>query len=846
MLFRNYLIFTIISLISFSSLVHAKPVAEYFDGEQSFDSTTPTPHEVIGSSPGEWHYSPEQILYYMQTLAAASPRIELIKTGFSHEHRQLVLLAISDEDNIKNLEKLRNDHLAGEPAPVIVWQGYSIHGNESSGANAAVAYAWYLAAATDDMVKQQLKDSIVLIDPMMNPDGLSRAASWFNSHKGQQAVADPQSREHREGWPNGRTNHYWFDLNRDWLLQQHPESQARLGQFYRWRPHVLTDHHEMGKDQSYFFQPGVPSRQNPLTPEKNLELTRGLAKFHAKALDKAGQLYFSEESFDDYYYGKGSTYPDAVGTIGILFEQASSRGHNMKTPDGNRLFEDSIQNQITTSLSTLAGSLQLSDQLKTYQKPFFKVTGDSGEAWVISDDGRGGVLAQLTQFFNRHQIQYGWSDKKVTRNGLDFLPGHSLFVPKDQKQSLLVQALFERRTKFNDNTFYDVSTWNLPLSYDLPYASMRLAKTKLLKNNPLNLEQSHVDSKAIAWAIDWRQSAAPKLLNRLLSLGAKVRVSTKAVSLDTDHGDLKFPAGTLIIPTALQDELLSEVSELLTNSQVTVHNILTGLTSYGPDLGSGNMERLEDIHPAIIVGKGVNPYEAGEQWFFMDDKLGIEVSLIDQHSLNSINLDVYTHLIWVNGRYKIGESLSSQIEGWVKKGGTLILQQNAAKLMGSQLFKEKESEEKASKKKDAEEGAEQIVNNYADYDKLAATNVVGGALVEATVDPSHPLGWGQSDSLLPLFKKGVVVLPQRTSRFGQVIYYAKDDLLLSGYMSDEVVSLLEGSPALTADRHGDGLVVSFGFDPLFRAYMKGTERLLTNALFFSSTVRRTNLPKLKP
>ena len=297
------------------------------------DSTLPTPQEALGFQVGEWHARHDQIQRYFEKLAAASGRAQLEVIGYTHEQRPLLQMIISSEQNLQRLDQIRQQHIAaarrGEElnsdAPVIIWLGYSVHGNEPSGANAAVLLAQYLAAADSEEVRNWLNNAVILLQPTLNPDGHDRFAIWANMHKGAAPVADPQHREHNEPWPNGRPNHYWFDLNRDWLLLQHPESRARIAQYQQWLPNVVGDYHEMGTNSSYFFQPGIPSRNYPLTPKRNFELTKALAKYHAAALDQAEQLYYTEESFDDFYVGKGSTYPDIQGSVGILFEQASSR-----------------------------------------------------------------------------------------------------------------------------------------------------------------------------------------------------------------------------------------------------------------------------------------------------------------------------------------------------------------------------------------------------------------------------------------------------------------------------------------------------------------------------------------
>ncbi|MEM1220973.1 MAG: M14 family zinc carboxypeptidase, partial [Bacteroidota bacterium] len=374
-----------LSILWISSFLIAQtpsPTLEYYLPAETYDSNIPTPLDYLGFDLGKWHLTHDQLVGYFKVVAAASDRITYTEYGRSYEDRPLVYLTITSEKNHQNLPAIQQEHLDNlEPGgtvkseygrPVVVYQGMTIHGNEPSGAHAAVALAYYLAASQTQATQDLLTESVILLDPCFNPDGFHRFSTWVNSNKGNNLVMDAQSRELNEPWPGGRTNHYWFDLNRDWLPVQHPESQGRIRAFHEWKPNVLTDHHEMGTNSTFFFQPGVPQRTNPLTPPMNQQLTEKIGRYHAKALDKVGSLYFTQERFDDYYYGKGSTYPDINGCIGILFEQASSRGHLQESVNGPVSFPFTIRNQFITTLSTLEASKALRIELLDYQRDFFR------------------------------------------------------------------------------------------------------------------------------------------------------------------------------------------------------------------------------------------------------------------------------------------------------------------------------------------------------------------------------------------------------------------------------------------------------------------------------------------
>ena len=333
---------TLLFLLLSSYAINAQTQLDYYlPNNQNYNPNIPTPTEVLGYEVGKWHVSHDKLSEYMRTLAAASDRIQIENRGKTYEDRPLFLLTITSENNHKKLDQIKIDHIAlTEPEgenldtstmPAVVYQGFSIHGNEPSGANAGLLVAYHLAASQSDQVAELLENTVILFDPSFNPDGLQRFSQWANTHKAQNITPDSNDREYTEAWPRGRTNHYWFDMNRDWLPVQLNESKARIASFIDWLPNVLTDHHEMGTNETFFFQPGIQSRVNPLTPKKNQELTMAIGKFHEKALNKIGSLYYTEEDYDDFYYGKGSTYPDVNGSIGILFEQASSRGHAQET-----------------------------------------------------------------------------------------------------------------------------------------------------------------------------------------------------------------------------------------------------------------------------------------------------------------------------------------------------------------------------------------------------------------------------------------------------------------------------------------------------------------------------------
>jgi hypothetical protein len=859
------------------------PAAEY-------DPAVPRPADVLGFEVGEWHARHDQVVAYAEALAAASPRVRYELQGRTHEGRPLPLLVISSPGNLARLDEVRERHVAlSEPpyaagpdlegAPVVVWLGYSIHGNEASGANAALLVAYHLAAAGGDTA-ELLRDVVVLLDPSLNPDGLGRFAQWANSHRGHVLVGDRVHREHDEGWPSGRTNHYWFDLNRDWLPAQHPETRARLATLRDWRPNLLADFHEMGSDATYFFQPGVPSRQNPLTPAANLELTRRIARYHADAFDAAGRLYYSEETFDDFYYGKGSTYPDVQGAVGILFEQASARGHLMATENGPLPFREAIRGHVLTSFSTLRAAHDLRRDLLAYQADFARraaadAAGADAAAWLVADGGDPVRAWHLLDLLAAHGVEVRELTAEVELAGTTFRPGRAWAVPLGQRQYRLVEALFERRLEFADETFYDVSAWTLPLAFDLPFA--RLPRERAVQRllgppvaapaPPQGRLPADAGAPPYAWLFEWNGYFAPRALQRLLAAGAVARVATRPFEARTDAGPRRFGYGTIVVPAGLQELPAEELAALLraaaADDGVDVWAVRSGLTGAGVDFGSPSLRPLELPRPLLVVGDGVASYEAGEVWHLLDRRFAMPLPLVERGRLADVDLGDYTHVVLVDGRWDdLDEAAVERLRGWLRRGGTVVATQGAASwaeeaLAGERREEGEEKEEEGAAAAGRRQAARPAgsraagtgapeppaggLGTYADYERRAAVDLVSGAIFEAELDLTHPLAFGFGDRLLPVFRDGARPLAPSDNPYENVALFTARPHL-AGYASPANVEKIAGSAAVVASRVGDGTLVRMSDDPAFRAFWYGTDRLLLNSLFFSPVVKRTRMP----
>ncbi|MBY0435711.1 MAG: zinc carboxypeptidase, partial [Cyclobacteriaceae bacterium] len=526
------------------SAAHAQVDLSYYLPEGvTYNPSIPTPASIVGHEVGEWHISHDRLVNYMYALDRASDRITLEVTGQTYEARPLLLLTITSPKNHQNIEAIRQQHLQLiDPSksgsldvknmPAVFYLGCSIHGNEPSGANAGLVMAYHLAAAQGPEIEKYLDNTVILFDPSFNPDGLTRHSGWANSRKSRLVSPDPNDMEHNEYWPGGRFNHYWFDLNRDWLVAQLPESQARIKKYQQWKPNVLTDHHEQGTNATFFFMPGEPTRVHPVTPEKNQDLTRKMGEYHAKALDQIGSLYFTQEGYDDFYYGKGSTFPDIQGAIGILFEQASSRGHAQESVNGILTFPFTIRNHFVTMLSSLKAVNELREELLNYQRDFYKgasaeAAKDPVKAYVFGSKDKVKVY-HLAEVLLRQKVDFYKLPSSQTINGKNFDVESSYAVPLNQNEYRVVKGMFGKITQFKDSLFYDISSWTLPLAFNLDYEELKAPPALGEKVTQLQMPVGKIigEKSKYAYVFETYGYYSPRALYRLTSHGIRTKVST--------------------------------------------------------------------------------------------------------------------------------------------------------------------------------------------------------------------------------------------------------------------------------------------------------------------------------
>lgn len=822
----------------------------YLPDSIRYNTSIPTPKSIIGHEVGEWHISHDRLVSYMYALDQASDRISIEVTGYTHEARPLLLLTITSPKNHQNIEAIRTQHVQlTDPAksasldltnmPAVFYMGHSIHGNEPSGANASLLTAYFLAAAQGKEIDTYLNNTVILLDPSFNPDGLHRFSSWVNSRKSKVISTDAADMEHNEAWPGGRTNHYWFDLNRDWLVAQQPESQARIKKFHQWKPNVLTDHHEQGTNATFFFQPGIPSRVHPLTPDKNQELTRKMGTFHAKALDEIGSLYFTQQAYDDYYYGKGSTFPDVQGAIGILFEQASSRGHAQESSNGVLRFPFTIRNQFTTSLSTLKAVNAMRAELLSYQRDFFKTASadavkDPVKAIIFGskDKVRSQMLAEVVA---RQNVDIYKPSSAQTINGKSFEVESSYIVSMNQAQYKLIKGMFEKRNAFKDSLFYDISAWTLPLAFGVEYEELKTApslgeKIKEIKLTPGKL----VGGKSeYAYVFEPTGYYTPRAMNRLLHHNVRIKVATDPFFHTNGK---RFDRGSILIPLTGQEKLEESIEfliqEIIQQDGIDVYAFNTGLDYQGLSLGSSSFQTVRNPDIAIVVGDGVNSNDAGEYWHLLDERMHMPVTMLPADVLNRTNLSEYNTLVFPSGTYSIiNDASKERLKTWVQNGGVIIGFDAALNwLTTTGLGKFEMKKDEAADKKETP-----APRAYADIEEYRGAQQSPGAIFEATVDLTHPLLYGYYQNKMPLYKEGNLFLDKSKNPYGNPIVFGSSPLL-TGYISKPNYDKVKNTSSVGVTPMGRGRVIGFTENLAFRAFWLGTNKLFTNAIFYGPII----------
>ena len=873
MIGRIFAAFATLSLLASGAL--AEPIT-YFQVEGvTYDERVPAFETETGYEIGERPVRFDDMLAYLRALAERSDRISVETIGYSHEFRPILSFTVTSPDNHANLDAIRDTHLqrlagraAANAAPMVLWINFGVHGAETSSMDAAIPLLYHFAAAEGSAVDAQLNDAVMIFTVVFNPDGHARRIDHVETFWSYAENTDLSDAAHNM-WIEARTNHYWFDLNRQWLLLTQPESQAWIAKWHEWKPMVSADYHEMGSSNPYYFHPGEELRRNPLIPKRARELTQSIGERHAAFLDSEARLYSTEEGFDNFYIGKGSTYPQLNGSLGILFEAGAARGGAVETERGLVETADNVRTQFRTALTTIQGALDLRPEITAYQRDFFAedarpVERDGQAGWVFTAPGDPERAARFVRLLRLHDIDVNHVTSDLTVEARTYQAGSSFYVPLDQTNHRMLRGIFDRFTEFEENIFYDVSGWTLPLAYDLAYAPVSRRAIRSSQIGDLadgSFQSAPVPDRApYGYVFDWSHTFAPRALNRILAADLMARATMEETVVKTTSGHVEFGRGSIFVPLKRQDASSEDIHTIMetiaAEDGVPVFAAISGLTPVtGRDLGAARIYRaLKKPRVVLAYDGGLSRYDVGEVWWTLDHQHRMPVTLVAKHRLNALDWRDYTHLVLVGGLAARGQapppvlddSQTQTVMSWIENGGTLIATRDAAQWTQDavrhwQAAKSDSGETPApAAPKDVSTAPETDPERFA-FSEMSlrdAEHVIGGAIFAADLDISHPLGFGFADRDLPVHRNESFTLKRpEANPYAVPVEYA-DAPLLTGYASARRLKEIAGTPAVIAERVGSGAIILMADNPVFRGTYPGTEKLLMNAIFFSGLIDR--------
>jgi hypothetical protein len=855
--FPSQSVFKIIGLwtvFTFCSVLTWGQSGYFFPNSGSFDPKIPTPEQFLGYPVGSHFTRHDQIVAYFRELARLSDRVHFQVIGKTYEERLQVVATITAPENYARLEAIRQEHLKlVDPAqgigavnqPVVVFLGYSVHGNETSSGEASMLTGYYLAANQSEETQRWLKEAVVFIDPALNPDGRDRAANWHNSYKSFPNTTDPIDKEHVEIWPNGRTNHYLSNLNRDWLSATQVESQNRLAFFHQWYPNVHIDFHEMGANSSYYFEPTPKRTQSPIVPQSSYDFNVTLARYYVESLDKIGSLYFTKEQYDNISPIYGGTYPDFFGGAGFTFEQASSRGFAQESENGILTFPFTIRNHTQMGIATVRGAVMEKPGLFKLQKEFFQSALAQArslptKAYVFGDARDQTLTNQFLELLLRHRLQVYQLGADATVNNKKFEKGKTYVVPAEQPYFRIVHSIFEETPPLKDSVYYDNTSWSLIHASGLQFAKLsdpsKIVRGEIVTKLPESKGEVAGGRSSLAYLLPWTEYNASRALFHLLEQGVLVKSAFKPFTAPSSAGKMEFGYGSLVIPVARQtisaDSLFKVVQAAANLAEVKFYATPTGYNLEGIDLGSSNVHQIRKPSIAMIVGAGTNFEEVGQVWFLLNQHLHAPISKIDIDVFPRANLNRYNTLVMVSGNYsRLDKSVVARIKSWVAEGGTLILFKNAAEwAIRQELIKERVATDSLETKGPTER------IDYVKQEETESARRINGGLFTADIDITNPIAFGLSDRKVVFTKNSQTILLPSRNKYSTVSRYTPAPYI-SGYVAAVNIKRIANTAAILVSQEGAGKIISFADDPTYRSYWQGTDRLFLNAIFFGNQIQ---------
>jgi hypothetical protein len=813
-------------------------------GQTVVEAQIKSPDEFLGYPLGSKFTSHEKVIAYVKYLGGRDKNVKIISYGKTYEGRELLVAVVSSTENIARLNDIKRNsyslskalevNLSAAKQPAILWLSYNVHGNEASSSETAMKTLYELVDGKTKGVQEWLKRTVVVIDPCLNPDGRERYVNYFNEVSGVRPNANPMAREHFEPWPGGRSNHYYFDLNRDWAWQTQVETQQRLKLYLEWMPQVHVDFHEQNYNEPYYFAPAAePIHVDVTAWQREFQVTVG--KNNAKYFDENGWHYFTKERFDLLYPSYGDTYPLYNGSVGMTYEQGGiGAGLAVVTIDGDTLtLKDRIEHHYTTGMATLETVSKYSDKLVAEFKLYFEnaATTPPGiyKTYIVKAQNLG-RLRKLTALLKQNEIDFSFGADKNLR-GYNYetkkteafkLERNDLVVNLLQPRAVLANVLFEPQTTVNDSNTYDITAWALPYAYGLKAYGVKEA----VKGVYNSLEEPKeaiggVVEKPYAWIFPWNSLDDVKILIALQKANVKVRVAQEPFI----SSGRSFPLGTLLVYRSENEKLFKGIQSKITAIQksfgVSVYTAVSGYVEKGKDFGSSVYPILNAPKIAVVSGAGSSSQSVGEIWHFLEQELNYPFSMINIQNINNLDINKINTLIIPDGSY--GDTINEKLEDWIKLGGKLILFEDAVSAVsGKKPFNVKLKEVIKD---------ETVVNasrKYGERNQDDLSDAIPGAVFRVSLDQSHPLsaGLGTYYYTLKTDDKIYEPLPKDFN-----VGLLKSDSYVAGLAGNKVLKKLSGGMLFGVQSMGKGNVIYLGADILFRSFWENGKQMFSNAVF---------------
>lgn len=811
-------------------------------GHKAVEAQIKSPDDFLGYPLGSKFTPHYRVLDYFKYIGKANKNARIQKYGKTYEGRELLVAIISAKENLDNLEQIRKNNISmsnAEPGllkskqPVILWLSYNVHGNEASSTEAALKMLFTLTESKSLQVQNWLKNTIVIIDPCLNPDGRERYVNFFATVSGIKPNPNPMSREHIEPWPGGRTNHYYFDLNRDWAWQSQIETQQRLALYHEWMPEVHVDFHEQSYNEPYYFAPAAEPIHRDITPwQRSFQVTVG--KNNAKYFDQQGWQYFTKEQFDLLYPSYGDTYPLYNGAIGMTYEQGGiGAGLSVITIDGDTLtLKDRIDHHFTTGMATLETVSANADQLVNEFKKYFEkgISSPPGiyKSYVIKAQNKS-RLKRLAGLLKKNHIEYSFGLDRLL-SGYNYeskqiesfkVDRNDLIVNLQQPKAVLASVLLEPETSVTDSNTYDITAWALPYAYGLPaYAVTESIKGKYAAMEEVK-EIFPVVTKPYAWIFSWNGIEDAQVLIALQKENIKVRIAEEPFGI----GKKTFPAGTLMVYRTENEKSVKDLSLKMTTIEkklnLSFYSASSGFVDHGKDFGSSVYRMLSTPKVAMVAGPESSSQNVGEIWHFFEQELNYPISLIEARNIGNLDINKVNVLLLPDGVY--GDNVAGKLDDWLKLGGKVILFEDAILSVNDTKPFE------IRRKEVINPGL--LVNNSGAYAKRKTgdlSDAIPGAIFKIHLDHSHPISIGLGDYYYALKTDDKIYEPLTR---GWNVGVLKKDSYIAGVVGKNVFDKLDSGMLLGVQTIGKGAIVYFGTNVLFRSFWEQGKQLFVNSLF---------------